>query len=332
MFRITILAVLGLTSLSACASSDPPPPPAADLAEALPLVEPPAATGLRVDRDPVAIAGLCEPSAAVAGPDGTIWVVDDDQEDRIFSWTPGSGAARAHDARGGASESPFKDPEGLDLDDAGRLWVVGSHSISKSGKLGRRAAISRMAWTPEGWKAEATSRRLRPGDGAGELQPLVDALVARCPDCDLGDLVAGEDDGYALNIEGASLFGENELLIGLRAPLVERRAVLFAVDRAALFGSQPLAELLRGAWAVDLGGRGVRDLARAPDGTLLILAGPAPDGPGNGNRAFHEIRQEPLERGFNPRIARGSVGDDAVFLDRCHAFMSCSRTRGSSSE
>ena len=46
------------------------------------------------------------------------------------------------------------------------------------------------------------------------------------------------------------------------------------------FGSQPLAELLRGAWAVDLGGRGVRDLARAPDGTLLILAGPAPDGPG----------------------------------------------------
>jgi hypothetical protein len=45
------------------------------------------------------------------------------------------------------------------------------------------------------------------------------------------------------------------------------------VNAAALREGAPLPAVVRDAWSLDLGGRGIRDLSPAPDGALLLLAG-----------------------------------------------------------
>ena len=53
------------------------------------------------------------------------------------------------------------------------------------------------------------------------------------------------------------------------------QAVVFAVDPTALQSGASLNDVVVAAWALPLGGRGVRDLASSPSGSLLVLAGGA---------------------------------------------------------
>jgi hypothetical protein len=78
-----------------------------------------------------------------------------------------------------------------------------------------------------------------------------------------------------LNIEGLAVIG-GDLFAGLRAPLIDGKAVLVKVGIDALFapGRAPL-KAAPDVIPVALGdGAGIRDLAALPDGRLLALAGP----------------------------------------------------------
>ncbi|MET4358328.1 hypothetical protein ABIC08_008305 [Bradyrhizobium sp. RT9b] len=78
-----------------------------------------------------------------------------------------------------------------------------------------------------------------------------------------------------LNIEGLAIFG-GKLYAGLRAPVIGKKAYLVAVDRDWLFDAdQPIAKADIREIDLDLGGRGIRDLAVLSDGRLLALGGPA---------------------------------------------------------
>jgi hypothetical protein len=81
------------------------------------------------------------------------------------------------------------------------------------------------------------------------------------------------DDGKGLSIEGIAAAGDR-LYFGLRSPAPNDEAAILSVDANAMFSeSDPLAEKM---YSADLGGLGVRDLARL-DGDparFLALGGP----------------------------------------------------------
>jgi Protein of unknown function (DUF3616) len=83
-----------------------------------------------------------------------------------------------------------------------------------------------------------------------------------------------------LNVEGLAIAG-GKLFAGLRAPTLDGKAFIVAVDAEKLFDeSVSIKEGDSRVISVPLGAdRGIRDLARLNDGQLLILSGPAQDAP-----------------------------------------------------
>lgn len=81
-----------------------------------------------------------------------------------------------------------------------------------------------------------------------------------------------------LTIEGIAIKDDGTLFVGFRGPLLDNNenAAVMAIPLDVLFsGSAAQHKLFR----LKLGGRGVRDIVSF-EGGLLVLAGPAPDGPG----------------------------------------------------
>jgi len=238
-----------------------PPPPA-----------PPPPPPVAAVQDTVTLPGLCEPSAAVESPFGDIWVVDDDQDDTLYLLTPGElaprpiPAPRVPDKDKDKDKAAVKDLEGVTFDKKGRLWLMGSHSRSRSGKLGRRARLASMDPSAPGGPAVGTGS-LWPDDDKAVPESLVEQLKVHCPAC-----VPGVD-WSTLNFEGLTAEpGTQALLLGARAPLLSD-------GNAWLVAVRPDGEFpVKRVHTVDLGKRGVRDLAPAPDGGgVWILAGPPQD-------------------------------------------------------
>lgn len=83
-----------------------------------------------------------------------------------------------------------------------------------------------------------------------------------------------------LTIEGVAIKGDRTLLAGFRGPVLNGKcAVVLSVEVASLFGQAKTTD--HRLHRLPLGdGRGVRDLASFGD-RILVLAGPAADGPGS---------------------------------------------------
>lgn len=223
---------------------------------------------LQVDGPPILLPGLCEPSGAARAADGGILLVDDDLDGSVFAWSPGASPVRQ-----AFPSVDVKDAEGLAVDDEGGLWVSGGLGRSRhKGKVGKRGAVARYVGGPE-WTLDLATVDLRPGREPSALAPLMTAIYAACADCRLPSDASGMEEGHALDVEGLGWTHDGRLLFGLRAPLVAERAVVFATDPAALRARASLADVVTAAWALDLGGRGVRDLGPGTDGAMLLLAG-----------------------------------------------------------
>jgi hypothetical protein len=168
------------------------------------------------------------------------------------------------------------DLEGIAVDDR-TVFVLGSHSArrkktdaKKPYKKNRAALMS----SPESEDARDVLLRFEL-DAAGKAGPikrssLRDFLDATEPFKSFG-IVAGKENG--VDAEGLAVQGKG-LYVGFRGPVLRGN---FTPILRCRFGS-PIAdpEVL----FVNLGGRGVRDLAQV-EGGLLILAGPVGDGPGS---------------------------------------------------
>jgi hypothetical protein len=142
-------------------------------------------------------------------------------------------------------------------------YVVGSHGCSRK-KSKFRSSSFILARVSEAGLSVATTFRL--------------ADVLR----QAGQVGAffGKDlnSGNGLNIEGLAVQG-NKLIVGLRAPSINGQAFLVRTELAPLFAegrtsATPNAEVI--GIAVPKGA-GIRDLATLPDGSLLVLLGPAQD-------------------------------------------------------
>lgn len=238
--------------LIACQQPAPPPAPA-------PTPAPSLAPGLAF-RDPVTATGLCEPSALA--PDGAVLrALDDDRKKQVFSLSPGGGAASKARRRQGGEPYRLNDAEAVAVAGEARWWVT-SHSRNKRGE--RDETRERLVRTDRsGLVVEATHTL------AGLREALSTPL---CPDCAVPTgFEALPSKAGGLDIEGLAVSGDGALMVGLRGPLtVDGRALVIALPPEGLDDTR-----VSGAWALDLGGRGIRSLERIPgEDTYILIAGP----------------------------------------------------------
>jgi uncharacterized protein DUF3616 len=172
------------------------------------------------------------------------------------------------DAGCSEGKAKFKDLDGEGVAFAApHFYVVGSHGCSRNSNKFRISSfiLGRIPVDAQGTPGTVeTSYRL-----ADVLKnaPQVGAFFGK----DLNG--AG-----GLNIEGIAVAG-GQLIVGLRAPVIDGKAFLVAVDLAHLFsGSSTSPPSNTRVIPLALGANtGIRDLATTPDGRLLVLAGPAQD-------------------------------------------------------
>ena len=217
-------------------------------------------------------SGPCDASAAVA-LDAGHFVVGNDEQNTLYIYRRGQAQAIA-----ALNLSKFLDTgAGQESDIEGataigqRIYWISSHGRDSKGKA-----------RPDRHRFFATE--LLPGNPP-ELKPLGEPYTRLLHDMKesavlrpykLGDAarLAAEADG-GLNIEGLAATPTGALLIGLRNPLPQQRALLITLEnpgdviaaRPARFGT-PIE--------FDLGRRGIRSIERVGEG-YLIAAGPTAD-------------------------------------------------------
>src|SRR5262245_9531089 len=169
------------------------------------------------------------------------------------------------------------DLEAIDIAN-GRLWICGSHSLvrkrpKKAKSLDRDARdcdsrhLLGYATLEKKGTALADPGTALPFAGPGSLREALRDNGYIRPFIDLTSKKNG------LGIEGMCV-GKGKLFLGLRAPLVDRIAIILEVAVTHAIDTSATTNHL-----VDLGGLGVRDLTRI-DGGLLVLAGPVPSAKG----------------------------------------------------
>ena len=214
------------------------------------------------------LAGLHEPSGLAGLPDGCVLVVEDEMISPLSVLCPdGELAAAPFASKPQAVTGP---PDVLRLDDLeaatsdgdGHVFVLTSHSRTKHGnRFQRREKLVRFRLEGNEIAEAATITNLR------------DRITALTPElAEAGRRGRGR---HGLNIEGMAYEpGANRLLIGLRQPVVNGRAVIlplpdpdrgFSCDPPSLRPEEPIY--------LDLDGGGIRAMAYSPAlGGFLIVS------------------------------------------------------------
>ena len=227
---------------------------------------------------PVEFLGMSDASAGVALGGGLFVAADDEQNIlRVYQRSrPGDPVAEFDLAP--YLELETKSPE-VDLEAAApagnRVYWISSHGTNKSGKVRtnrRRFFATRFEVSNDKVKMELVGR---------PYKHLVEDMVAT-PQLKKYNLAAkaklAPKTRGGLNIEGMTIAPGGELLLGLRSPLAERRAIMIPLvnpnevltGTRAKFG-QPIE--------LDFGGLGVRSLTYRPDrNDFAIIAGPQSSG------------------------------------------------------
>jgi hypothetical protein len=174
----------------------------------------------------------------------------------------------------GAEEELEADVEALDVAH-GRLWVCGSHSLTRRSrdKTDRvidprirerpsRRLLGSVELSKDGGGLVAPGKAL-PYDAAGSLRAMLGSISHIAPFMDLPSKENG------LDIEGLVTF-RRKVYVGMRGPVVDNIALVAAIGMTRDFIIDETSILLH---FVDLGGLGVRDMTRWGGG-ILILAGP----------------------------------------------------------
>lgn len=212
--------------------------------------------------------GLCDASAAVA-LDARHFIVADDEHNRLAIYKRGEPAMV-----GQVELDPFlKAKKESDLEGSAqvgsRIYWIASHARNSAGKVREdrhrffATEIDGTTVAPVGKPYTALLADLL---ATAALAPLKLADAA---------LLAAEADG-GLNIEGLAAAPDGSLLIALRNPIPQSKAIVIPLlNPAELVDGQGPARfgtVIR----LDLGGRGVRSIERVGSG-YLIAAGPPAD-------------------------------------------------------
>lgn len=158
------------------------------------------------------------------------------------------------------------DLEGIDMDHQGRLYATTSHSFSSKGvKKKSRKKLIRFQIQGEKIINPVVNKTLEVGIAAEHpfLAAALEEINSKSP--------------QGFNIEGLSLNpAQDKLLLGLRAPLKDNKAIVFTIDNVnAVFDEQAQAKISPSLHFLDLGGEAIRSLNYIPylQG-YLVVSGP----------------------------------------------------------
>ena len=196
--------------------------------------------------------------------------------DDVFEGIPGRKKRKGNEA----------DVESIDIT-GGRLWICGSHcrvprNVNEPARLpASRCLLGTVKLKSHGAAIEDAGQTL-PFKGEGSLRVRLEGNPFLAPFLHLPTKENG------LDIEGMVVV-KDKILLGLRGPLIDGFAVVLEVqiENGLRLGDRaPVTHFL------DLGGLGIRDLARA-GGEILVLAGPV----SSADRPFRVYRWKPRDAG-----------------------------------
>ena len=237
--------------------------------------------------------GICDVSAGVALDENRI-VVGDDEKPWLSIYRMGGGAsdgtiALPHSPASADNGAPEADLEGATVFD-GRIVWISSNGRNKNGKV-RPERFQLFASHRRGADQQQWLEAFSPSfGGLPEAIAATDQASYKPLRKSVGDLQHPDEDlapkKNGFNVEGLSVSDDGAfLLVGLRNPQPGGRAILFRVDNAHDLLNGTTNEVALGPVVrLDLGGRGIRDIAWSPaHRAYLIAAGQTDDedaGPG----------------------------------------------------
>ena len=218
------------------------------------------------------LTGVYEPSAIQQLPDGRFLVVEDEKRYPFSLVSLGadgrvsSAPLNAEPMDGADDFGKLDDLEALTLDDSGRIYALTSHSRDAEGDAKKsRDKLVRF-------RVEA-DRVVRPVVVKG-LKP---ALMAAHPVLAEAAAILDVKAAGGLNIEALEITPDQQrLLVGFRSPLLDRHALIAAVENpAAMFDAGAPPRIAATLTTLDLGGHGIRGLAYiASLAGYLLISGP----------------------------------------------------------
>jgi hypothetical protein len=220
----------------------------------------------------LALTGIYEPSAVQQLPDGRFLVVEDEKKHPFSLFTLNADGS-VHSApltpglfQGGDDFWKLDDLEGLAIDRAGYLYALTSHSRDGDGDEKKsRDKLVRFRIDGERVTDTAVVKGLKP------------ALTLAHPELARAAEIRDVKNSGGLNIEALEITPDQQhLLIGLRSPLLGKRAIIARVENpAAVFETGAKPRISATLQTLDLGGNGIRGMTYILTlGGYLVISGP----------------------------------------------------------
>lgn len=220
----------------------------------------------------LALTGIYEPSAVQQLPDGRFLVVEDEKKHPLSLFTlDADGSVRSTPLGPGLFQGDdefwkLDDLEGLALDRAGFIYALTSHSRDGDGDE-KKSRDKLVRFHIDGERVVDTTvvKGLKPALTAAHL------VLARAAE------IRDVKNSGGLNIEALEITPDQQhLLIGLRSPLFDKRAIIARVENpAAVFDKGEKPRISATLQTLDLGGNGIRGMSYIPSlGGYLVISGP----------------------------------------------------------
>jgi Protein of unknown function (DUF3616) len=234
--------------------------------------------------------GACEPSGAIALPEGTfgqMFVVAEDEHNTLRVYAADRGGPSlfvpSGDLNKHLSLDPADDDEKADLEAAtwlnDQVYWIGSHSRSKKGKLRE----SRWQFFSTSIQVNGSSIQISPRASYHDLLSAfstLDPALSKSIQLDVKETATLAPEREGFNVEGMTAGADGRsILIGLRNPLsADKNALLISLENPQAVVEQGAKPVFGNLIMLDLRGRGVRSLEySAAAQSYFIVAGPIDD-------------------------------------------------------
>jgi Protein of unknown function (DUF3616) len=233
--------------------------------------------------------GTCEPSAAVAVPDGSLgtFIVANDEKNTLQAYGPeggGKGDVAGGDLNKFLKLNDEKNNNEADFEGAawlnGKVYWIGSHSRSRKGHL--REARWQFFATQVSVQSNKPVVKPTSDKAFNGLLPAIAALDQGLKDSIKLEVPTDEDlapDAGGFNIEGLTARADGKsLLIAVRSPLLDGHAVLLPLENPEGVAEKNEKPVLGSPIKLKpkLGGRGIRSIEySAAAKTYFIMVGPS---------------------------------------------------------
>ncbi|MEQ1532793.1 MAG: DUF3616 domain-containing protein [Sideroxydans sp.] len=221
------------------------------------------------------LTGIYEPSAVQQLAEGRFLVVEDEKEHPFSLLTlAADGSVRSAALKQGLLQRVMQrdddfwkldDLEGLAVDRAGFIYALTSHSRTGDGDE-KKSRDKLVRFRIEGECVVQTS----------VVTSLKPALMVAHPVLAQAAAIREVKNEGGLNIEALEVSpDQQQLLIGLRSPLLSQRAIIARVDNFTAAFDADAQPSIAALYTLDLDGNGIRGLSYIPAlGGYLVISGP----------------------------------------------------------